>query len=214
MATTVLVSTLIDQVRALVDREEDDFLTDPFIMKELSKANGHVWARLVDKFEHYGVHTTTFSTVVDTEVYDLPDNFLKSVMVHQRDGTDWVPCDRYTDGERHHYENSNDSHFSYQVVASGISLLPQPTSVETIRLKYVHTATPFTSTSQTVTFADPMQEDLIVLMGAKRCMIRQNLPATNFNDEIDTLTKLLEEAADTRDAGKPHKISDTYKPRG
>lgn len=214
MALTVTAQSLLDQVRALVDREEDDFLTDTFILTELSKAHGHVWSRLVDKFENYGVLTRNITTLAGIEVYDLPDDFLKSLMVHRLSGSDWEPVPRYTDAERHDYENSSGEGFGYQIVASGVSLLPVGAGSETVRLKYIHTATPITTAAQVITLAHPMQEDLVVLMAAKRCMIRQNLPATQFNDEIDRLEKLLETAADTRDVGRPHRIQDTYRPGG
>jgi len=89
-------------------------------------------------------------------------------------------------------------------------LMPAPTSVNTLRLWYVQTATQLGSDSGTATFQVPIEEKLLMAIVGRDVLDRQDLDPSPAVARIAQLTKQLSTAADGLDAAEPFYIN----PRG
>lgn len=160
--------------------------------------------------DYYIVIGVPFALVAGQDTYALPSDFyeLRKVEI-ALDSTRWqkllpVPIDganlRTTQGLYH-------KRYRYRISTSGLTIVPVPASVDTVRIYYKPLAPQLAVDSDSVTFDRPVEQKLVLLVALRDCYERSELPTASIDQKIERLKVDMRTAADSHDDGEPFFLS-------
>jgi hypothetical protein len=149
----VTLASLKTQIRQRTDRTADDPISGFITDLELTSMINNAWRGaddlIINKFEDYRLVSSTFTTVVNQDLYDLPSDFLKLRGVEaQLNAQNYVTIYECPFKERNRYNyflipwiiSPNGVSFRYHIQNYQIRFVPMPNiGGNVIRLWYVNT---------------------------------------------------------------------------
>jgi hypothetical protein len=202
---TKTLSTLRARVRFLGTYENSSRFTDALVNAEINAALGELYETMADAWEGYFDTSSTVATVAAQEHVDLPATFWRLR------GVDILISGKYREltqigfGERNHFQTSGRPQ-AYRTAAGGargrLILYPTPNAVETIRINYVPTFTPFSADGDSFEFYTGF-DDYIVTRTLLSLDQREERPLAERQQELERLRQRIVKAAGSRNAAEP-----------
>lgn len=179
------LSNLRTSVREAVDEATAEYWTSANVDNAINRAAGDIWNEIVTKGYHLRVLTTTFATVANTELYDLPLRHLVPVRIARLDSAGALQYEILPlHGVHSQYGVSgggillSDRSHKYYLQGLEIGIRPPPSDAFTVQIKYqpyhsdlvastaaAATSTTITLASDAVAEADYYDELLITITG-------------------------------------------------
>jgi hypothetical protein len=165
---------------------------------------------IVERWDDFYVVTSpTFVTVSGTSAYALPTDFYKLRKVEilasglATDATArWERLYPISIDDKHRHTVLRGKRYKYWESTAGLSLVPTPAAVETLRLMYVPLAPQLVLDTDTVQFDVPVEQKLVLHLALRDVYERQNLSTDGIDAKIARLVGQLRTASD-HDAGEP-----------
>jgi hypothetical protein len=206
---SVLVSDIITLAKQRCDMENTNFVSAAEWLTYADQSYRKFYNLITTLYEDYNVSSTDYTTVADTEEYDLPTGFLKVRLVELYGVTPRPLTLRA-------WTLSEKNRLSYTVLGypvrfatygNKLRLMPAPRGPYQVRLWYIPTATAITATSQSVEVYNGFDE-YIALDMAIRALMKEESNTDRLERERDRMERMLEETMRGRDAGQPRMMTD------
>jgi hypothetical protein len=204
MATKTLAQ-LRERTRFLGTYENSSRFTDALVNAEINAALGELYETMADAWEGHFDTASTTPTVAAQEHVDLPATFWRLR------GVDILISGRYRElkqigfGERNSFQTTGRPQ-AYRVAAGGargrLILYPTPNAIETVRINYVPTFTPFSADGDSFEFYTGF-DDYIVTRALLSLDQREERPLAERQQELDRLRQRIVKAAGSRRAAEP-----------
>jgi hypothetical protein len=203
------------QCKQKADRETSEFVQDT----ELDTMINYSIAELHDLLiahagADYYLSEHDFTTVVNTEAYNLPADFYKLKGVDFSINGEWRSLRPFNFNERNRITDDSWSVLSaynvrYRLWGNTIKFSPAPESAVNARLWYVPTATKLVNASDVLANLDQWIEYVIVDVAIKYLLKEESDVQVLMMQKAD-LRKRIENMSANRDEGQPESISDIY----
>lgn len=207
MATATL-ATLRDRVRFLGSYENSTKFTSTLVNAEINAALGELYELMADTWEGHFDTASTVVTVAGQEHVDLPAAFWRLR------GVDISIAGRYRElrqigfGERNDFQTPGRPR-AYRSAAGGargrLILYPTPSAVETIRINFVPTFTPFSADGDSFEFYTGFDEYLVQAT-LLRLDQREERPLGERQQELERQRQRVIKAAGSRRAAEPEAL--------
>lgn len=187
-------------------------LTSAVLNEIISDAWYEGYDIIVNKWLDYYTTTSTISVVSGTDSYPVPTDFYKLRVLWIQDGTRWVRLYPADLDAAHVYTDQSvptRNGYKYRLMGRNLVLMPVPAQAETLKLYYIPIASELVNDSDSITLDVPIELKLILAIGWRDILDRQNLDPSPAIQKIDTYTKQLRTAADSRDGGEPFYLDPT-----
>ena len=159
------------------------------------------WDIIVNKWLDYFTTSYTLPMVAGTAAYAVPTNFYKlRLLEHADDETQLEPIALDAKGQ---FQGATGRPRRYLPMARQIRVYPTPSVAENLNLWYVPIQPELTADGDTITLDIPAELDLIIAIGWRHILDRQNLDPSPAIAKVDRYTALLRTAADGLDAKEP-----------
>jgi len=192
MANAVTRLDLKTQVLDITDMTGSAFAVDARLNDYLDAELSELHDLLVTSYEDYKMTVDTITLVGGTESYALPSDFYKSRRVWYKDGGRRYRVKRYELSEI-------DGHTTSPLVNG------------TIEFWYIPQYTKLATDGTVVDVSIPVGwEDMVVQGAAARLAIREESDPKPFWTLKANAIARIKGAAPERDAGEPHRVSDSY----
>ena len=203
--STQTLATLRSRVRTLGTYENSSVFTDAVINTEINAALGELYELMADTWESYFDTASTVSTVAAQEHVDLPATFWRLRGVDILVGGKYRELRRIGFGERNHYQTSGRP-LAYRLASGGargrIILHPTPNAVETIRVNFPPTFTPFSADGDSFEFYTGF-DDYLVTRALLSLDQREERPLGERQQELERQRQRVIKAAGSRNAAEP-----------
>ena len=230
MANTKTVSSLVTSIRQRADMEGSSFVSDSEIVDYINQSIAELHDLLINLFEDYYVESVSFS-LPDGNPTTLPDgdpagsNFPTKKGFYKALGVD-VDCGgikynvpRYMFSERNAYNGiggdvNGGLNIHYSIQGDKIRFIPESTASGTVTLWYAPEPQYFSGPSDTDTLSVKARhisrgyEEFIILDGAIKCLLKEESDVNVLIAQRELIRGRIKEAAATRDAASPMRISD------
>lgn len=213
MASNVLVSDLITEVRDRGDYNNSARTTDAFILRAINSAWRQLYDELVMKYDNYFVSSTTFATTNATDTYALPADFYKLISLEVENSASShtllyrVPEQQKSGNNTDLYSTICAQYPMYDLEGNNIVFYPFP-STSTIRIKYVPTATTLTAASTLDTVNG--WEEFLVLSAIIEIDQRGFKPSRGLEAAQERERRHIMAAADARNINQPMVIANPH----
>lgn len=223
MAANVTLAEMMRRTRELANQETnsgaDSLVSDKELRQRLNEALATLYDKLIAAYpqEHF-VSSTTFSTVVDQNSYDLPTDFYKLLAVVLQNGQVYAPVpiwrhEQLADLLRSQHMGRGNLIYNmfYRIVKDKLVLRPAPKVVWTCHLHYIPAFQPFaTDGSDDSDTFDGVNgwEKWACLNAAIYCMQKEETDPSPLLTMLSMEDARLHEMISTRDQGQPECIVD------
>lgn len=100
MARSFTVQQIMDRCRRRADMENSNFISDAELVDLITESFAELYDVLVGAFQNYFIATDTITLTNGTSLYDLPDDFYKSVTVDLQNGSRYDSLFPFDEAER------------------------------------------------------------------------------------------------------------------
>jgi hypothetical protein len=221
MARTRTVQSIVDEARTLADQVESSFVTDAQALVWAYQEYAQLYEKLV-RADPKRMMTTVVVTVTDptTREYTLPVGFHSIVAVDFETGGQRLPVEPFEFTERSFgtlqgYDGYGGTTARYSVLYSGLDgtatrlVFDRNPALGTYRVWYVPAPPASLILSDTIDGVGGW-EDYVTWSIAIRMLMKEQQDASFYLAKLQGLEARIEEIAANRDAGRAHKIQDTY----
>lgn len=193
---TTLASTILTRARKRTDTETptptDDFITDAFLLDELTVAYKKLVDMILSASGESGVTALAVSTTLAQGVTTLPVDLYRLIDVRVADGDQWAPLP--TANWRNRHRGGTSDYPVYTQVKGELVFDPPTVSTGTVQVWYIPTVTTI-STGATSLSTFGGWDDYLVACLCRQISIRSDLPAGEYNDEIKESSARIKQAA-------------------
>lgn len=223
------------------DRVNSQFVTDTEWNSYINQSMFELYDLLVDQYEDYFMAPmASFTTTGNVFLYPLPDgitaftdnngNALVATPFYKLLGVDlalntannaYVTMDRFNFVDRNKYLYANSSstiygvyNMQYRLMGNQIEFIPTPTAGQKIRLAYIPRLTQLLQDTDITTIGFSGWLEYVIVKAAYLALTKEESDTTAFAQQINALTKRIEDSAMNRDAGRPDTISDVRRGNG
>lgn len=215
MARPVTLASMRTQARQKSDMTGSNFVTDSELDGYLNASAAELYDLLVDAHgEEYFLSDTPyeFSTVADTDAYDLPEGFYKlcGVDVRINGSGDWYDIGKYNFNERNRGQSGDDRMLvRYRLGSTKIRFTPAPKAVHSVRMWVIEA--PPTLTDDADTFDGVAGwEEYIILDAAIKMLQKEESDASALKADKMLIKARIDRMKQNRDVGAPERITDIY----
>lgn len=215
MAATLL--ELRTRARDRADMQTSQFISDVELNDYINASIAELHDLLIQSYgSDYYINETNFTTQVNEDSYDLPDDFYKMRGVDARvNNTRFLTLERYNFNERNRYEDfgiwdlNGVATIRYRLLGNQIRFTPVPDRTVEVRLYYIPTAQVLTEDTDQLTDFNQYSEYVIV-DAAIKMLAKEESDTSVFERQKAGLLQRITVASQNRDANKPNSISDIY----
>lgn len=187
------------------------FASPDELNRMVNAAVRRLYNKLVMARGHYYASAYTIATVNGTELYDLPTDFFQLLSVSAEvDSGYWCDVETFELREEHRLRgvrHGAPSTTRYTLLAQQLLVLPTPTQVFNLRLRYIPTAPELTSDSSTFDAINGF-EDHAVLSVAIRLLAKEESDTRALEGERVEIEQQIAHLAPNRNAGGPAQVVD------
>ncbi len=207
MARTFTVAEIESRARNISDMTDTDFVTSAEAITYIDSEYTDLYDLLTEKFESYNVSTTPHSItlVTGTTLYDLPTDFYKAAGVEKSLGGG-----KYRSLLPFNFQERNDlqSRDERYALVGDKMMFKDSNLTGTVRLWYIPVPDKLTLTTDIVEGVSGWEE-YIVLGVAIRMLDKQEGDSRAFVRRRKEIKERIENAAQNRNVGAPHTVTDT-----
>jgi len=214
------LSAMQTSLRGLLgeDNPNGSWFTPTFLTDQLNGAMQELYNEMVEASVDFFTKTTAINLTVSTELYNLPADFYKVVLVERTDQVVPVPIRPIdiTQRSRYLYSTVNPSslvvgELRFYLQGVQIGLVPLPTdSTGVVTLHYVPTPVLMAGVNDTPPAGWPANHHEVIVWGAaKRCGVRDKDLFKLFDDNHKRLWEALKAHLNQRQTQEPRTIVDT-----
>jgi hypothetical protein len=211
---SVALSVLRTRCKRMADMEASSFVSDAEWLAYINAAADEYHGLLARSMERYletdSASTLTTGSTEDLSLSALSPGLLKLMGVDMQVNGKWRPVDPFPWDERNELRNitaTSGSLTRYCLRATGLKLLPVPTSGLSVRVNYVPQRTQFTADGDTIEGYNGWEEYIVVL-AARRAMAKEESDTTFLDRELVRLETRIKSEASMRDALEPKRMRD------
>lgn len=217
------------------DRVNSQFVTDSEWNSYINQSMFELYDLLVDQYEDYFMAPmASFTTTGNVFLYPLPDgitaftdnngNPLTAAPFYKLLGVDlalntannaYVTMDRFNFVDRNKYLYANSSstiygvyNMQYRLMGNQIEFIPTPTAGQKIRLAYIPRLTQLLQDTDITTMGISGWIEYVIVKAAYLALTKEESDTSSLAQQLNALTKRIEDSAMNRDAGRPDTISD------
>lgn len=226
--TTVALSVLRANAKEWADLEASSFLSDAQWDTLINKGRRELRDLLIESNEQYFERTTTGSTVVDQEDYNLPVNFYKLLAAEiQNAAGDWVTMRPYSHGERNvlrreasilatvynayqyalisdrAYDDATEATLTAADTGTIFRILPPPSEVRTYRVRYVQAAPDLSGDTDLISGLEAYNADYIEVFAALRARMKAEKDIMEWRKERAHIRERIRKNSGGRDQNHP-----------
>ena len=209
MAKNVTLTQLIDRVRFQGDLENSAVMSDARITTVINAAIEGVWDLLLETRPDNYITTATLATVAGSESVTLPSDFFKLRLVEVYDGALYRPLRPHNVSEAWRYQTSaaTPSRLTYRIETGTLRIVPTPTQIWTLRVRYFKAATDLVSGSDTLDGVNGYEDLVIAQAIAKLRGGREGMDTSWWDREVAKLTEAVRNSASPLDVGEPFALA-------
>lgn len=218
MASTL--AELRSRTRTRADAVGNGFFSDAEIDDYLNTGLGELHDMLVLAFEDYYVSSVSFNTVSGQSNYPFSGmgltNFYKCLGLDVADSGEILRVRKFSFQERNRFSSNlltrgrgEFSDFVYQVRGDSVEIMPTPESATSLTLWYIPSFSKLSADSDTVSSSIMSNwEEYAILTAVVKMKEKEELSSTVVERELSALRERIESAAESRDPGEAHAITD------
>lgn len=207
MARTVTRAELVTRIRRKSDLENNDFVTDTEIEDYINTDITELYDLLVDAYEDYYISSTNIITDGVSSSYALPTDFYKLLGVDRLlNSGATVPLRKWNWRERNKRAISGE-YPRYRINGDNLVFKIVPTSGLTLTLYYIPACPTLTLSTSTFDGVNGWEE-IIVLKGAIRLLLKQESDVGDLTLQLQQITERIKKMAEDRDAGENDRMVD------
>lgn len=206
-------------VRDWIGEDTAGWFTDAMLNRQINFSMNELYADAVEASENFFVKESNISLVVGQELYALPADFYKLILVERVDSVVPVavkPID-ITQRSRYLYSSVNPSSLMtgetrHYLEAGSIGLVPLPTTAiaNAILLHYVPSPTDLAADGNSpVADWPPIHHEVIAWGAVMRCTVRDKELYAKYQPTFDRLKAAFINAVQKRSTQEPRNIVDT-----
>jgi len=214
MAKLVTLEDLQLRCREAADMVNSQFVTDPELIRYINSSAQELYDILIMAYgEDYYVKPAPLEFAISGSEDDLPADFYKAVGVDAKIGGDYVTLKPFEFSERNRYSEpssallSNGSPIRYKLFGDKIMWSTGAHTGTTVRIWYIPAMTELTDPADTINGVNGWEE-IIVVDTAIKMKAKQEDDVNLLMVRKQELLRRIEKAAQDRDAGMPHRITD------
>lgn len=219
MSNDVTLSDMRTRIRRRADMENTSFVSDAELKDWINDSLSELYDILISKDEDFYLSEYNFSTVADTQDYDLPNDFYKLRAVSNVESTGEYDIPKFNLRERSRFQNAAydgsilSSWFRYRLMGNNIRLSPTPDAAKDIRLYYVPKVTLLTDDTDTFDYGvQPGWQEFIEIDVAIKCLEKEESDTSVLMQRKLMIANRIENMAAGRDSNYPAKIIDVTVP--
>lgn len=209
MAKTVTLTQLIDRIRFQGDFENSRVMSDARITEVINAAIKGIWDLLLETRPDNYITTTTLTTTAGNDSVTLPTDFFKLRLVEVYDGACYRPLRPHNVSEAWRYQlmTPTASRLTYRIETGTLRIMPVPTQVWTLRVKYFKPATDLVSGSDTFDGVNGYEDLVIAQTIAKLRGGREGMDSSWWDKEAARMISDVRNSAAPLDVGEPFALS-------
>lgn len=204
------------RTRQKADRENSNFVEDEELNFMINQSAAELHDLLVgSNSADYSISDYSFSTVTDTDAYDLPANFYKLKGVDAKiSGDRWFSLRAFNFNERNRNDDIswgliNGPTVRYRLLGNQIKFTPAPEAAYDIRLWYTPTAPVLSVDTDTLADLNAYSE-YVITDAAIKYLQKEESDVSVLMAQKAELKRRIEIMSNNRDEGQPESVSDIY----
>lgn len=202
------------------NKEGSIFYTDQEWNSMINQSYKELYDILVQKFgnDYYVATPYTYTTTQNLELYPLPSDFYKLLLVevalNKADPNSYITLRQYEFIQKNLYNYPNIYTFygitnlRYRLNGSNLSIVPTPSSGQTLRIWYAPRPNQLINDTDTVDAISGWEEYIVTDVCIK-ALVKEESDVTIYAQQKMALLKRIEEAAENRNIGEPQRVSDS-----
>lgn len=218
MASLITLADLMTESRQRADKEGSGFIQNNELIGYINKSATKLYDLLVGAYGNdYYAATHAFTTVGNTQLYDLPEDFYKLLGIDYMIGPqEALTLKPYQFNERNRYRIGTFWNAitgvagpRYHLTKDAISFLPIPDGGYNLELHYVPVCPKMIEPEDTFDGINGWEE-YIILDAARKMLQKEETDTSGLEKEILAIVMRINQMAENRDAGQSFRVTDVH----
>lgn len=198
-------ATLRQTIRDRGDYTNTKRFTNTYINTEIQTAFNRFWGVVEEAHQGWWDTEGTTPTVAGTAYAALPADAKVVKAVDRLDGSDYIPLDQVSIGDRNLYGSSRGEPVAYRLSSRGIELYPTPIAIRTLRVTY--TPIPPTLDESTARQWYDGWEDFIIAKVLLEMATRDKTLGQDHFQKLEAAEKALRTSSSARRQQEPEYLA-------
>lgn len=202
------------------DRVTSDNITPQEWNSMIDKSRKELYDLVTEAYgsNYYLAEPYSWTTSQNLQLYPLPDNFYKSVLVeialNPSDPNSWITLSQFEFAQKNLYNYPNQytmygiTNIRYRIMGENLMVVPIPQANQTIRMWLVPRPSQLINDTDIVDGISGWEEYIVADVCIK-ALAKNEDDATIFIGQKQGLLKRIQDIANTRNIGDPQRVTDT-----